>query len=163
VGLGEYCEADSPARSELLLDLLHQRARHAGLAQGREILDHHGVPRLVALHLGLAAVREIDRARLLGAPEQHERVGPVGVEPGLIGRELDRLVGGGERRGEAACEYEVVGEAADARGVALAITLPLRGAPVALDQATGDGGAFAIGGERLGELLQAGQHATDIA
>jgi hypothetical protein len=78
--------------------------RKPGLAQFCKIFEDDNLPGLVARHIRLAPIFEIERSRFIYAIEEHERVGADRVEPCLLGSKRDCLVGSFE------CDVELTGQ-----------------------------------------------------
>jgi hypothetical protein len=82
-----------PPCSEPLLDLIHQRVHKPRRAHLSKVFKGDCLPGLFVLHLLLAARLKIERPRLVRAAEEHQRMGAVPINPYLVRREGDGLVG----------------------------------------------------------------------
>src|SRR6266511_2355873 len=67
------------------------------LAEFGKVFDDDRLPRLAPLHVLCTAILKVERSRIIHAPEKHERMGTVGEEPYLVGRERQRSVRCGKR------------------------------------------------------------------
>ena len=92
LGSSRLAHASAPC-GELRLDLVDQRVGKFCLTQLGKVVKNGGLPRLLALKVLGAAILKIKRPCLVHATEEHERTGAVRVEPDLIGRKPDGLIG----------------------------------------------------------------------
>src|SRR5580704_756864 len=95
VGAVRSCvgHAASSTPGELFRNLVHQRVGQLVIAKIREIAQYKLLPRRVVFHILLTAVLQIDRSRFVGTPEEHQGVGPLGIDPDLAGAGLDSFFG----------------------------------------------------------------------
>lgn len=92
----------SSCRREQLLDLFHEQIAKPRLPQVRKTLKDDRLPRFSILHKLLTAILQIKCLRFVDTIEEHERMSAVRVEPNLVRRERDGLVGGCQSRREIA-------------------------------------------------------------
>src|SRR6267154_1259881 len=90
------CPCVSSARSEPLLNFVHQRVGKPGLPQCGKILKNEGYPGFPVLHILLTLIASIECPRLFHTAKKHERTGAVHVEQYCAGRGGVDQVGGFE-------------------------------------------------------------------
>src|SRR5262249_3970185 len=103
-------------------------------------------------------ILKIKRTRFIHAIEKHERMSADGVEPELVRRQGDRLVGGFERPAEIAGQDEDGSYSTDPADAELEVILPLYVVGIGRGEALYNGEGVAIGLERLLELALRLQH-----
>jgi hypothetical protein len=109
---------------ELSFDLVHQRMGEAGFAQLGEIEYHHLFPGGGLFGLRSASVFEIERPGFIDLAKEHERVRAVRVEPDLLRRERNGLIGRVERLSEVFGKDEKTCRAADLVDAGLEVAAP---------------------------------------
>lgn len=88
------------------LNFFHQRMAQAHVAQRGEIIQRQLLPRLTVCLL--AAMTQIDRARFVDPPEEHQRVRPLPRDEGFAGRDREGKIGVFERLLEHAGQFQRV-------------------------------------------------------
>jgi hypothetical protein len=146
----------SNAPCELFFDFLHQRVGKALFAEIGEVIEDDGRPGLSSWTFLLVAISAIEGPRPIGAAQQHERVGAIGVDPNHFRLEVDGQVRCFKCLGEIAGEDEVVRQAADPCDEGLEIAFAIGISRVGFGDAVGNGEALAIRFERFRQIVLIG-------
>ena len=90
-------------------------------------------------------------------------MGTIQVQPYLLGREGNCLIGGFERPYELTGQNESEGQIADIVDAQLPVALPLSICVILFDQRRDDRDAIAVCGERLAQPVLSGEQVTYVA